>query len=196
MRKPTTKLLQGTLGFSSRLSQVSTLKSLTLVSLQASSPRPTSLSPTLQSQSQQSSLAATRSEKKKKAGTIASIRRTHFEIDFDYEDLLLYKLRPRGPRAISQNRISWIYLHGMELKRKKDHAKHWLYKHCYKGSPPKVKVIASESTSSCTNHLGSEHCIYQPGKESAPANTAAIMNTCLKDVAPLAAERWREHFIN
>jgi hypothetical protein len=82
VRKPTTKLLQGTLGFSSRLSQVSTptSKSPTPVSSQASSPRPISLSPTPQSQSQRSSSDAARSEKKKKkpkAGTIASTRRTH-----------------------------------------------------------------------------------------------------------------------
>jgi hypothetical protein len=84
----------------------------------------------------------------------------------------------------------------MELERKKDHAKHWLCKYCYEGSPSKIKAMASDSTSSCSNHLGSDHSIYQPGKGPAPANTATIMNTYLEDVAPLAAEKWREHFIN
>jgi hypothetical protein len=74
----------------------------------------------------------------------------------------------------------------MLLERKKDHAKHWLCKHCYKGS--KVKVIASESTTSCSNHLGAEHNIYQPGKEPI-TSTATIMDSFVGHAHPLAAER-------
>jgi hypothetical protein len=56
--------------------------------------------------------------------------------------------------------------------------------------------MASESTSSCSNHLASDHSIYQPGKEPTSTGTAAVMNNFLEDVVLLAVERWREHFIN
>jgi hypothetical protein len=81
----------------------------------------------------------------------------------------------------------------MLLERKKDHAKHWLCKHCYEGS--KIKVMASESTTSCSNHLGAEHDIYQPGKQPI-TSTATIMDSFVGHAHPLAAERWREDFIN
>jgi hypothetical protein len=81
----------------------------------------------------------------------------------------------------------------MLLKRKKDHAKHWLCKRYYEGS--KVKVMASKSTMSCSNHLGAEHNIYQPGKQPI-TSTATMMDGFVGHAHPLAVERWREDFID
>jgi hypothetical protein len=119
MCKLTTKLLQGTLGFTSRLSQVSTLtKSPTPVSQsQAPSPRLRSLSQTLQSQSQRS-LSAKNSSLPKDT-TISSKRRIWWDIDFDLEGLQEFKTQAPTFRSIGTSCISWIYLYGRMLENKK-----------------------------------------------------------------------------
>jgi len=111
MRKPTTKLLQGTLGFPSRLSQVSTLtKSLTPVSQEQSqaSTRQNSLSPT--PQSGQSSKS-----REPKDTTISSKRRTWWEIDFDLN---------RGPSRVQDSSAYpsayWREPHLMDLLPRPD----------------------------------------------------------------------------
>jgi hypothetical protein len=175
MRKPTTKLLQGTLGFPSRLSQVSTpTKSPTLVSEEQSqaSTRQNSLSPT--PQSRQSSKS-----REPKDTTISSKRRTWWEIDFDLEGLQEFKTRAPTLRSIGASRISWIYLHGRMLKNKHG-AKHWVCRHCYfQGDTPTVRVMAAASTTSCSKHLKTVHSIYQPGKEPNDG-TAVIMEDFLE----------------
>jgi hypothetical protein len=59
-----------------------------------------------------------------------------------------YKHRLRTKKAFFNSRISWIYLHGIELeKRSKETGKwikHWLYKPCFNDG--RVKTIAADST--------------------------------------------------
>jgi hypothetical protein len=175
VRKPTSKLLQGTLGFSSRLSQVSTPKSLTTVSQSQASTRQNSLSPTPQSQSQ-----LRQSSDQAKEPTISSKRRTWWEIDFDLKGLQEFKTRSPTLRSISANKISWIYLYGRMLKNKKG-AKYWICRHCYEASiTPTLKVIAATSSTSCMKHLGSVYKIYKPGQEPNNTGTASVIEDFLE----------------
>jgi hypothetical protein len=121
--------------------------------------------------------------------TIKALKRVFFEVDFDligHE----YCVRKRTTRAIKHSRISWIYLHGIELE--KGNTRYWLCKPCY--DMGKSKVLVAASTGGVTRHLHS-HGITPPGGIAIASNNSA-MGTWIECVHPLAAERWREAFVN
>jgi hypothetical protein len=121
--------------------------------------------------------------------TIKALKRVFFEVDFDligHE----YCVRKRTTRAIKHSRISWIYLHGIELE--KGNTRYWLCKPCY--DVGKSKVLVAASTGGVTRHLHS-HGITPPGGTAIASNNTT-MDTWIEGVHPLAAERWREAFVN
>jgi hypothetical protein len=87
--------------------------------------------------------------------------------------------------------ISWIYLHGHELDRKIENrwVKYWLCKHCFDSGT--MKTLASESTTSCQQHLKNAHSIHPPG-----VIAPTPIESYFEEVYPLAAERWRVDFMN
>jgi hypothetical protein len=103
-----------------------------------------------------------------------------------------YKHRLRSKRAVANARISWIYLHGRELEKRKGTKwnKYWLCKHCYERGI--MKPLRADSTYSCSRHLESAHNIVPPG---AIAPTSQL-DSYLEEVHSLAAERWRADFLN
>jgi hypothetical protein len=120
--------------------------------------------------------------------TIEAKKRVAFEIDFAWigQD---YSYGKRTHRSIKNSRVSWIYLHGMELASKENKDKHWTCKLCYEASKP--KVLVASSTASASRHLLT-HDLYPPGKR--PINNT--VDAWVEGVHPLQAERWREHFID
>jgi len=74
------------------------------------------------------------------------------------------RVRSRTARAINQSRILWIYLHGIELKKKDKKNKwnkHWLCKLCYDAGT--IKLYAAKSTASYNRHLNTFYGLYAPG---------------------------------
>lgn len=116
------------------------------------------------------------------------MRRVFFGVDFDligHE----YSIRARTNRAIKHSRISWIYLHGIELE--KGGSKYWLCKQCY--DVGKSKVMTATSTGGIARHLNT-HGIHTPGTTT-PSGSSTV-DSYLEGVHPLQAERWREDFVN
>jgi hypothetical protein len=121
-------------------------------------------------------------KKAKKIEIIAS-RRVHMDVDL----ALLngqYRHRLRSKRGFYNSMISWIYLHGHELDRKIENrwVKYWLYKHCFDSGT--MKTLASESITSCQQHLKNAHSIYPPGVVA-----PTPIESYFEEVYPLAAER-------
>lgn len=82
---------------------------------------------------------------------IPAKQRIYFAVDCSrFKELNGFRVKARTMRSIgNKSRISWIYLHGMELEKKdKDKwIKHWLCKQCFdEGSP---KPMPASSTTSC-----------------------------------------------
>jgi hypothetical protein len=102
-----------------------------------------------------------------------------------------YRQRLRYKRGFYNSPISWIYLHGHELDRKIKNkwVKYWLCKHCFDRGD--IKTLASESTTSCSQHLKNTHGIYPPGTA-----VPTPLDSWVEEVHPLAAERWRVDFMN
>jgi hypothetical protein len=116
-KKSTYKALQSTLPFAllapSQLSQVSTPRRRSPTpSTRESSVSPTPSGPSLASSTSAPSIRSSKS----KANTIRAVRRVFFEVDFDLIGRE-YSVRARTYRSILQSRISWIYLHGIELEK-------------------------------------------------------------------------------
>jgi hypothetical protein len=195
-KKPSYKASQTTLLFApaapSQLSQVSTpYRSPLALSSQASTREP-SLSPTPSGPTSRASSSAPSapSTHRLKATTIRALKRAAFEVDFSIVGPE-YSMRARTNRSIAHSRISWIYLHGVELEKGKH--KYWLCKYCY--DVGKSKVLAAYSTASCGKHLVNSHGIYPPG-QTAPSTGNRPVDTYLEGVHPLQAERWREDFVS
>jgi hypothetical protein len=99
---------------------------------------------------------------------------------------------------MNKGKISWIYLHGIELEKKNTQGtwtRYWLCKQCYlTGSR---KPMPNASTTSCSNHLQNQHNTYPVGRgPSAPTSTSR-MDQYLYDEHPyLHAEHWQTSFIN
>jgi hypothetical protein len=78
---------------------------------------------------------------------IYAVKRLQFDVDLS-ELGEEYKYRLRTKKAFFNSRISWIYLHGIELeKRSKETGKwikHWLCKPCFDDG--RVKTMAADST--------------------------------------------------
>lgn len=192
VRRPTAKLAQSMLGFTRSQpgqgadahppSAPSTLPSLT---------RDASLSPELSTQP-----STSRSTSRRKH-TIAATKRVTFDIDIGLVGPE-YRLRTRTIRSINKSRISWIYLHGIELEKKDGNGKYWLCRPCY--DVGNVKIMPAASTSSCSEHLRSNlHRIYPPGVEapaSASGVSTALLDSFLEAQHPQHAERWRVDFVN
>jgi hypothetical protein len=74
-----------------------------------------------QSPSRESSILPSESASsvsRNRTGKILASRRCHFDIDFS--ELEGFKLRPRTLRSMHNSKISWIYLHGIELEKKNE----------------------------------------------------------------------------
>jgi hypothetical protein len=117
-KRSTYKALQSTIFFAliapSQLGQISTCRepSLALSTTEASTLRGPPVSPTPSKLSSCASSIATTHHKK---GTVPTVKYVFFEVDFGFKSPH-YKLRERGQRAIGYSRISWIYIHGIELQ--------------------------------------------------------------------------------
>jgi hypothetical protein len=122
---------------------------------------------------------------------IFASRRAEFEVDLARLEGE-YKHRLRSKRAVANARISWIYLYGRELEKRKGTKwnKHWLCKYCYERGI--MKTLRIDSTYSCSKHLENAHNIVPVG---AIAPTSQL-DSYLEEVHPLAAERWRTDFLN
>jgi hypothetical protein len=123
-----------------------------------------------------------------KSTTIGALRRVFFDVDFNLVGRE-YSIRARTNRAIKHSRISWIYLHSIELDKAK--VKYWLCKHCYDGGI--CKVLVASSTGGISRHINT-HGAFAPG--TTPPNGSNTMDSFVGGVHPLAAERWRENFVN
>jgi hypothetical protein len=196
-RRPTSKLLQGTLAFvPSQLSQVLTARKLpsppTAAPLASFTRRP-ALSPTPSEPS-----SPLRPPAHQKSITIPAAKRIFFEVDFDFVGTE-FRLRKRTKRSINHSRISWIYLHGIELEKKdpkrNEWTKYWICRPCYDAGS--CKVMAAESTASCGKHLTGAHGIYAPGTHPPVASGNKLAtSSCFEGAHPLHAEQWRQDFIN
>jgi hypothetical protein len=104
-----------------------------------------------------------------------------------------FRHRSCKKRSVFQSKISWIYLHGIELEKrgtKGDYTKHWLCKLCYNGGT--IKIMAASSTCSAQRHLkGDPHSIYALGviPPTAPKVGMSSLNSYLEAQHPLQAER-------
>lgn len=204
-RRPTTKVVQSTLGSAlgftrkSQLSQVTTRSvspqqeqpSTQEPSTREPSPREASSSPEPQSVSQGQRTPSRRH-------LIAASKRVFFNVDFT----LLegdYRLRARRMRSIGSSKISWIYLHGVELEKKNTTTgtmeRYWICKHCYDDGT--YKIMSAGSTSSITEHLNNiVHRIYAPGTKLPTTDSTTKIVTYLAEQHPLQAEQWRQDFLN
>jgi hypothetical protein len=96
---------------------------------------------------------------------------------------------------MDKGKISWIYLHGVELEQKDTNGRlrrYWLCKPCYDNGVTRPRPNAS--TSSCGKHLtGKAHSIMPPGTPAIPSES---IDHYLEEQHPLYAERWQTSFIN
>lgn len=188
--RPSYKALQSTLPFApiepSQLSQVSMPRrpQSPELSTQDSTRETTPQSPTPSSRPSSSQATS-------KRDTIAGKNRVIFDIDFDRIGRE-FSYRKRTTRTVGSSRVSWIYLHGMELAKEKDD-KHWICKLCYEAG--KAKVLVATSTTSARKHLVT-HGIYAPGARPPGSSADGTVDAYLEGVHPLQAERWREYFID
>jgi hypothetical protein len=83
-------------------------------------------------------------------------------------------------------------MHGAELEKKDDKGRHWLCKICYDSGTR--KIMAADSTGSCSRHLNTAHGTYAPGAQ--PPTVGGTVDNYLESMHPMHAERWREDFIN
>jgi hypothetical protein len=104
-----------------------------------------------------------------------------------------YRHRSRSKRSVFNSRVSWIYLHGIELEKRSQKTgqwvKHWLCKPCHEKGI--IKIMAVTSTWSAARHLESnQHSIFPPGVIPPTAGAAMNnMNSYLEAQHPLQAER-------
>lgn len=170
--------------------------------LRESSPRntptpPRERSPSL-SPSQDSSILPSESASsvsRTRTVKIFASRRCHFRVDFS-GDLDGYRVRPRTLRALGQGKISWIYLHGIEIEKKNEKGiwkRYWLCKHCHDDGIRKPRPNAS--TTSCSTHL-SKHQIYPPGQGPQTPIPPSIDDFLDDQQHPLFAQRWQMAFID
>jgi hypothetical protein len=100
---------------------------------------------------------------------------------------------------MDKGKISWIYLHGLEIEEKNEKGlwvRHWLCKQCLQKKGI-FKAMANASTSSCGTHLKTQHSIYPLGRQPPAAPlTESVLDHYLEEQHPLHAERWRTSFIN
>lgn len=90
---------------------------------------------------------------KKRKHEIPAEKRVTFPLDFNVIGIQ-YRVRLRSLRSINNCRISWIYLHGMELEKMHNGTsvgRYWICKVCYDDG--RIRVMPCESTSSCASHL-------------------------------------------
>lgn len=187
-----TSTRQSTLPFSLPASQ-STLQS---------TPQPREQSPT-SSINPSESISHTGKHSKSIGYRIAASQRIYFDAG-DVSKLQLgegeYRIRARTTRGVGKSKISWIWLHGVELERKCQGAwteRYWLCKHCFDSGDP--KALAVSATSSCIMHLYQKHKILPPGSissESTSAITSFVEIQQYPQQVPLQAERWCNHYIN
>lgn len=126
---------------------------------------------------------------------ILATKRISFEVDLTMLDGV-YRTRTRTIRQIHTGKISWIYLHGIELEKKDTTNrwhKYWLCKPCFDGG--KLKALSAASTSSCGEHLRAKHSILPPGAEVATTTSSSI-DPFVEQRHPFAEERWQTAFIN
>jgi len=185
-RRPTEKLQQSMLGFGRRPPTPRAPASQSLLSnvtsIQSSSPEQSTHAPSLDERPR--STSPTVAKRRRLREEIFASRRTEFEVNLALLDGE-YKHRLRGKRAVANARISWIYLHGRELEKRKGTKwnKYWLCKHCYERGI--MKPLRADSTYSCSRHLESAHNIMPLGV-IAPTSQ---LDSYLEEVHPLAAER-------
>jgi hypothetical protein len=97
-----------------------------------------------------------------KTPKILASQRCHFEVDFS-GNLDGYRRRARTIRTVGNGKISWIYLHGIEIEKQTEKGlwtRYWLYRLYYRNGVSKPRPVAS--TSSCASHLH-KHEIFAPG---------------------------------
>lgn len=129
------------------------------------------------------------------SGKILANRRIYFEVDLSNLEGD-FRTRTRNIRSLKSNKISWIYLHGIEIEKRDKHshwAKHWLCKPCFDEGDH--KAFAAASTHSASEHLRKYHKIHAPGTPTSPT-TASSIDAYLNHRHPLAEEQWQTAFIN
>jgi hypothetical protein len=128
-----------------------------------------------------------------KTPKILASQRCHFEVDFS-GNLDGYRRRARTIRTVGNGKISWIYLHGIEIEKQTEKGlwtRYWLCRPCYRNGVSKPRPVAS--TSSCASHLH-KHEIFAPGQ--GPPPTSIIDDYLGEQQQPFYAERFQTAFID
>ncbi|TKA50188.1 hypothetical protein B0A49_11188, partial [Cryomyces minteri] len=115
-------------------------------------------------------------------------------VSFPLQGALLhasYQLRPRQKRGIGDNRISWIWRHGIDIERLSTglewKGKFWLCKACHEGGI-KRQPLAAESSSNASKHMLKSHGIAPTGPPIQQPPTQSLDGWMKKDLPPEAKE--------
>jgi hypothetical protein len=88
---------------------------------------------------------------------LASARYT-FTVPLERPELSGYCRCFRSNRRFGGNKISWIYLHGVELEKRGPSGKwikHWICRYCHEQG--RIKVMNAQASTDCTRHLHDQH---------------------------------------
>lgn len=88
-----------------------------------------------------------------------------------------YAQRMKTKHNTASNRVSWIWLHGMEIakydNRKKTHkGRYFLCHECHKANDEDKQVWSARSTDTIAQHLQNIHHFVKPGKNNARTRAA------------------------
>jgi hypothetical protein len=128
-----------------------------------------------------------------RSSVLASTRCT-FTVPLHRPELSGYRRCFRSNRRLGGNKISWIYLHGVELEKKGPSGKwikHWICRYCHEQG--RIKVMNAQASTTCTRHLHDQHGIGLERLEEsvqAQGRIEGFMDEHLWE------ERWREDYVN
>ena len=110
-----------------------------------------------------------------RTSVLASTRCT-FTVPLHRPELFGYRRCFRSNRRLGGNKISWIYLHGVELEERGPSGmwiKHWICRHCYEQG--RIKVMNAQASTNCTRHLHQQ--IHRSRKPMTYMHSSTISST-------------------
>ena len=126
--------------------------------------------------------------------TVLASTRCTFTVPLHRPELSGYRRCFRSNRRLGGNKISWIYLHGVELEKRGPSGKwikHWICRYCHEQG--RIKVMNAQASTNCTRHLNDQHGIGLERLEEsvqAQGRIEGFMDEHLWE------ERWREDYVN